>query len=191
MSRPVMPGASDAFSSSEDAGGHPLFTALLGIPHVDSVGVEHDLLVLAKSDRDVEWAPLMNAAREAIAAWFAAGLAPEVAVVAEGDRVAESALRVRIERVIADVVNPGVAAHGGEVELVEVRGSRIFVKLGGGCQGCGASAITVRHGLTTAVRRVAPEVTDIVDVTDHAAGENPYYDAEEAAGASALPTSEA
>ena len=191
LSRPVLPGASDAFSTPEETGGHALFSALLEIPHVDSVGVEHDLLVLAKSDRTAEWVPLMQAAREAIAAWFAAGLAPEVAVVVEGDVTAESALRVRIERVIADVVNPGVAAHGGEVELVEVRGSRIFVKLGGGCQGCGASAITVRHGLTTAVRSVAPEVTDIVDVTDHSAGEDPYYEAAESAGTSALPASEA
>jgi Fe-S cluster biogenesis protein NfuA len=187
MSRPVMPGASDAFSSLEEASGHPLFTALLRIPHVHSVGVEHDLIVMAKPDRSVPWEPLMAAAREAITAWFESGLAPEIAVIAEGDVEAESALAVKVRRVIEEIVNPGVAVHGGEVELVEVRGSRIFVRLGGGCQGCSASELTVRNGLTMAVRNAAPEVTDIVDVTDHSAGESPFYSPEDGSGESASP----
>lgn len=186
MDRPVMPGGSDSFSSVEEARGHALFTALLEIPHVEAVGVEHDLIVVAKTDKSQPWGPVMVAAREAITSWFAAGLAPEVETIAEGDDAAETALRAKVERLLVETVNPGVAVHGGSIELVDVRGSRLFVRLSGGCQGCGASAITVKHGLATAVREVAPEVTEIVDVTDHAAGESPYYRSDEG-GASPLP----
>jgi Fe-S cluster biogenesis protein NfuA len=191
LSRPVLPGASDSFSSPEEAAGHALAASLLGVPHVDLVGFDHDLVVVAKRDRSAPWAPLMAEVRARIEAWFAGGHAPAVATIAEGDAAAEEALRARVQACLDEVVNPGVAEHGGEVTLVRVRGSRIFVTLGGGCQGCSASALTVRHGLTQAVRRAAPEVTDIVDVTDHAAGESPYYGAEDAPGPSALGAREA
>jgi Fe-S cluster biogenesis protein NfuA len=188
VSRPVLPGAQDYFGSLEEAGGHALFRALLEIPAVDGVGAEHDQVVLVRRDRAAAWRPIMEAATEAIESWFAAGLAPELPTIAEGDAAGEALLREKVERVIAEVVNPGVAAHSGEVRLVEVRGSRVFVTLGGGCQGCSASAITVRHGLTSAIRKAAPEVTEIVDVTDHAAGQRPWYSSDEGTGESALPT---
>ena len=188
LSRPVLLGGSEFFSKAEEVEGHPLFAALLGIPHVDSIGIEHDLVVLAKTDRSAAWAPLMAAAREAISSWFAAGLAPDIASIVEGDSAGEGALQSKVERVLAEVVNPGVAAHGGLVELVEVRGSRIFVRFGGGCQGCSASELTLRQGLTTAVRHAAPEVTDIVDVTDHDAGDAPHFSPDDPSGSSALPS---
>ena len=185
-SRPVLPGGQDYFASVEEVEGHALFRSLLEIPGVDGVGVEHDQVVLVRKDRARPWPPIVEAGRQAILAWFAAGLAPELPTIEEGDEAAEALLREKVQRVIDEVVNPGVAAHSGEVTLQEVRGSRVFVTLGGGCQGCGASAITVRHGLTTAIQKVAPEVTEIVDVTDHAAGQSPWYRGE--AGESALPS---
>lgn len=187
VGRPVLPGGQDYFGSLAEAGDHPLFRALLEIPAVDGVGVEHDQVVLVRRDRAAAWSPIMEAATAAIEDWFAAGLAPELPTIAEGDRAAEALLREKVQRVIEEVVNPGVAAHSGEVSLVDVRGSRVFVSLGGGCQGCSASALTVRHGLTSAIRKVAPEVTEIVDVTDHSAGRDPYYSPGEAGGESALP----
>jgi len=47
--------------------------------------------------------------------------------------------------------------------------------MSGGCQGCAASSVTLRQGFEVMVRRVAPEIVDIVDTTDHAAGEKPFY----------------
>jgi Fe/S biogenesis protein NfuA len=81
----------------------------------------------------------------------------------------------RVQRVIDDVINPGIAAHGGFVELVDVSDETLYLRMGGGCQGCAASAATLRQGIERMVRQEVPEIDNIVDVTDHTAGVNPYY----------------
>jgi Fe/S biogenesis protein NfuA len=64
--------------------------------------------------------------------------------------------------------------HGGFVKLVKVEDRDVFLEMGGGCQGCAASQATLRQGIEAAIRDVAPQVRNVVDVTDHAAGTNPY-----------------
>jgi Fe/S biogenesis protein NfuA len=81
----------------------------------------------------------------------------------------------RVQRVIDEVINPGIASHGGFVELVDVSDETLYLRMGGGCQGCAASAATLRQGIERMVRQEVPEITNIVDVTDHTAGVNPYY----------------
>ena len=81
----------------------------------------------------------------------------------------------RVQRVIDEVINPGIAAHGGFVELVDVSDDTLYLRMGGGCQGCAASAATLRMGIERMVREQVPEIQNIVDVTDHTAGANPYY----------------
>ena len=58
---------------------------------------------------------------------------------------------------------------------MDVRGGRLFITMGGGCQGCASSQVTLRQGFEVMVKRVAPEITEIVDATDHAAGRQPFY----------------
>lgn len=81
----------------------------------------------------------------------------------------------RVQRVIDEVINPGIAAHGGYVELVDVSDDTLYLRMGGGCQGCAASAATLRQGIERMVRQEVPEIENIIDVTDHTAGANPYY----------------
>ncbi len=97
-------------------------------------------------------------------------------------------LAVQVQQVINEYINPGVAGHGGWVLLTDVRGTAAHVEMGGGCQGCGLSAVTLRQGIERAIMEAVPEVTEVVDVTEHGEGENPYYsqDAAEAMGASPL-----
>jgi Fe/S biogenesis protein NfuA len=85
-------------------------------------------------------------------------------------------LSERVGAVLGDQINPAIAMHGGWVELIEVDGTTAYLRLGGGCQGCGMAAMTLRHGIEGAIRAAVPEITDIVDVTDHASGTNPYYE---------------
>jgi len=80
-----------------------------------------------------------------------------------------------VQEVIDRQINPGVGSHGGQVTLVEVKDGTAFMRFGGGCQGCAAVDVTLRQGVETAIRNAVPGVTAIVDVTDHQAGENPYY----------------
>jgi Fe-S cluster biogenesis protein NfuA len=80
-----------------------------------------------------------------------------------------------VRRLFDDHINPALAGHGGFARLVKVEDRDVFLEMGGGCQGCAASRLTLRHGIESAIRRVAPQVREVIDVTDHAAGANPYY----------------
>jgi Fe/S biogenesis protein NfuA len=87
----------------------------------------------------------------------------------EGD-VAE-----RVAQVLDRHINPAIAMHGGMAQLVGVEGDTAYVRLGGGCQGCGMAGVTLDQGIESAIVAAVPEVRRVVDVTDHAAGENPFY----------------
>ena len=84
-------------------------------------------------------------------------------------------LAERVQLVLDELVNPRIAAHGGAVELVDVTDDTIYVRMSGGCQGCSASAATLRMGVERMVKDEVPEVREVVDLTDHDAGANPYY----------------
>ncbi len=84
-----------------------------------------------------------------------------------------------VARAVQDVldrqINPGVGSHGGMVSLVDVRDGTAYMRFGGGCQGCAAVDVTLKQGVETAIRSAVPSISAIVDVTDHEAGDNPYY----------------
>ncbi len=82
----------------------------------------------------------------------------------------------RVAWVLDNHINPAIAAHGGTARLVRVEGPVAYLQLGGACQGCGMVAATLGDGIHAALRELVPEITEIHDVTDHAAGTNPYYD---------------
>jgi Fe/S biogenesis protein NfuA len=73
--------------------------------------------------------------------------------------------------------NPAIASHGGRADLVAVEEDTAYLRLSGGCAGCGMAAVTLSQGIEVAIRESVPEIVNIVDVTDHASGTNPYYEA--------------
>ena len=81
-----------------------------------------------------------------------------------------------IQAVLREEVNPAVAAHGGHITLLDVQGDTVYIRLEGGCQGCGMASVTLKQGVETAIRKVAPTITTVLDVTDHAGGTNPYFE---------------
>jgi Fe/S biogenesis protein NfuA len=82
----------------------------------------------------------------------------------------------RVAAMLEQEINPAIAAHGGRAELVAVEDGAAYLRLGGGCQGCGMAAVTLRQGIEQALRSAVPEITHVVDVTDHQSGTNPYYE---------------
>lgn len=80
-----------------------------------------------------------------------------------------------IQELINNTINPGLASHGGYVELLDVKENAVYVKLGGGCQGCGMANVTLRQGIERMIKAAVPEIEEIIDTTDHAGGKNPYY----------------
>jgi Fe/S biogenesis protein NfuA len=81
----------------------------------------------------------------------------------------------KVQQLLDQQINPGLASHGGYAALDRVEGDKVFVTMGGGCQGCAVSAMTLREGIARSIQDAIPEVAEVVDVTDHELGENPYF----------------
>jgi Fe/S biogenesis protein NfuA len=81
----------------------------------------------------------------------------------------------RVAQVLDKVVNPAIAMHGGRANFVAFEDGTVFVQLSGGCQGCGLATVTLSQGIEVSLKEAIPEVDRVVDVTDHAQGDNPYY----------------
>ena len=92
-----------------------------------------------------------------------------------GEATPAGPLADRVKHVIEYQINPSIAGHGGAVTLVDVRDDVIYLEMQGGCQGCGMAAVTLAQGIRRILLEALPEVRDIVDVTNHNAGANPYY----------------
>lgn len=82
---------------------------------------------------------------------------------------------VAIRELLKDRVNPSIASHGGLITLVDVKDNKVYVRLEGGCQGCGMADVTLKQGVAKEIMDLIPSITEVLDVTDHAGGNNPYY----------------
>jgi Fe/S biogenesis protein NfuA len=80
-----------------------------------------------------------------------------------------------VQKLIDERINPAVAAHGGQIELLNVEDDAIYIHMGGGCQGCGMANVTLKHGIEAMIQEVFPEIKHVIDTTDHGAGDDPYY----------------
>ena len=93
----------------------------------------------------------------------------------------EASLEDRVGWLLETALNPALASHGGRVALVEITDRKeVILQFGGGCHGCGMADVTLKQGIEQTLTRNIPEITAVLDVTDHESGSNPYY----AAGAS-------
>jgi Fe/S biogenesis protein NfuA len=82
----------------------------------------------------------------------------------------------RVTAVLDREVNPSIASHGGHAELAGIEGTTAYLRLGGGCQGCGMATVTLSQGIEVAITQAVPEINRVIDVTDHASGTNPYFE---------------
>jgi Fe/S biogenesis protein NfuA len=87
----------------------------------------------------------------------------------------EGELADKVREVLESQVNPAIAAHGGVITLVDLDDTEVYVEMGGGCQGCALSRMTLRQGVERMLREAIPELTAVHDVTDHDSGQNPYF----------------
>jgi Fe/S biogenesis protein NfuA len=100
---------------------------------------------------------------------------PQVVTPAGGNGELSGDVEERVAQVIQRRINPAIAQHGGRAMLDRVADGIAYVRLGGGCQGCGMATVTLDQGIESAILESVPEIRQVVDVTDHAAGENPFY----------------
>ncbi|MCC5975516.1 MAG: NifU family protein [Rubellimicrobium sp.] len=146
----------------------PLIGALFGVGGVERVEITGHTIWIRRAAA-ADWAALKPAIAAAIRQVPELGAAP----VADVDE--DAALLRAVEELLDTQVNPSVASHGGHIAAVKVSGGVVHLRMSGGCQGCAASAATLRDGVERMLRAALPAIRAIVDVTDHSSGETPYY----------------
>lgn len=173
VDRPIFEGRSFNCRDKEMAQGSPLLEALFEIDGISQVMVAGNTLTIAKTTSDT-WPQLGQRIGTVIREQFASGktlIDPNV----ETKLPSEEDIRRKVEELFDKQINPAIASHGGRVELVDVQGTKVFVRLGGGCQGCASAQATLRYGIERAIREILPEVSEVIDATDHTSGTNPFY----------------
>lgn len=173
VDRPVYPGGSAYFGNREAANVSRLAQKIFEIPEVENVLITENQLTITKSGFD-PWPVIGKQIGAKIREHIQSG---DPAVSAEYDKamLPESEIRKKVQDLLDNEINPSLGMHGGWVELIDVRKNSVFLRLGGGCQGCSSAGITLKMGVEKAIREQIPEVGEILDTTDHAAGRNPYY----------------
>ncbi len=182
VSEPVHAAGVRRFASAQDAKGSPLAEAIFAVPGagVTEIIVSGNIVTVVK-DNAAPW----QAVGRAVGSAIRSALTVDVPAVAparkpspgDASAVNDDALYERVAQLFDEQVNPMVARHGGRVELIDVQDAVVMLRMGGGCQGCGMADVTLRQGIEGMLAQHVPEVRGIVDITDHAQGANPYFQA--------------
>ncbi len=175
VEKPILPDGYVRFRDPDRAKGSPLAERLFAIEGVLGVAIQQSEVTVS-SRPPVDWrktGPLVGAA---IRAHIQSG-EPAISPEALKNAPSEDVLRQKVQKFLDEQVNPAVASHGGYITLMDVQGDKLFIQMGGGCQGCGMANVTLREGVETSLRQNFPEIGEILDITDHSSGDNPYYTA--------------
>ena len=177
VSRSLHPGGISFFGNKARAAGSPLVERLFALPGVANVLIADSVVTISK-ESSASWAALKAAIGAAIRTQLLTGVPAilEMPAYANAQGRSDAELGVIVQQLLDRQVNRSIANHGGKISIVEVRQGKLFISMSGGCQGCASSQVTLRQGFEVMVKKVAPEIVEIVDATDHAAGKNPFYE---------------
>lgn len=171
----IQDGASAHFPDAAAAQGTPLAEALFAVPGVKMIDVSGAVVAVIKTSQS-HWDDLKRPIADAIRNTLAISSAPLGKTFrTSGQGRTDAEIHLAVQEVLDLQANPAIASHGGHVAVTDVQDGVVSMLMSGGCQGCAASAATLRGGVETMIRAAVPEVRDIIDVTDHASGETPYY----------------
>jgi Fe-S cluster biogenesis protein NfuA len=176
VSRSLHSGGPCFFANRAAAAGSPLGEQLFALGGVVSVLVASNVVTIGKTP-EASWAAIKAAIGSAIRTQLLSGM-PAILQTMVSKRSAarlDTELGVVVQALLDREVNRSIANHGGKISLLYVLDGRLFITMSGGCQGCASSQVTLRQGFEVMVKRVAPEITAIIDATDHAAGKQPFY----------------
>jgi len=157
-----------------EARGLPLAEKLMNTPGVEKIQLIGHLLVVTRT-AGREWNDLGPEIHSILTSYLISGQALTPDDVQDQMMLIGRNTKEKVQYLLDTQINPGVAEHGGSVQVVDVKDGGVYVRLHGGCQGCGAADFTLKQGIETIVKRAVPEIQQIIDVTNHGAGMNPYY----------------
>jgi Fe-S cluster biogenesis protein NfuA len=176
VSRSLHPGGPFFFGNKERAAGSPLGERLFALPGVANVLIAESVVTIGK-EPSASWSGLKSAIGTAIRTQLLTGVPAILKMAAHASKQerSDAELHAAVQELLDREVNRSIANHGGKISIVDVRQGKLFITMSGGCQGCASSQMTLRQGFEIMVKRVAPEIVEIVDATDHAAGKQPFY----------------
>jgi Fe-S cluster biogenesis protein NfuA len=174
VDRPVYAGGSAYFRNREAAEFSPLAKRIFEIPEVENILIAENQVTVTKSGFD-PWPAMGKKVGEKIREHIQSN-EPAVSAQYDSTMPPETEIRTRVSDLLENEINPALGNHGGFVELIDVKKNAVYLKLGGGCQGCGSAKMTLKMGIERVIRERIPEVGEILDTTDHAAGRNPYFE---------------
>jgi Fe-S cluster biogenesis protein NfuA len=152
----------------------PLARALFAILGVQRVEVEGASIYVTRST-DVDWSALKAPIAVAIRDVLDREALP-LGQRSEAPKGEDALLFLAVADLLDREANPAIASHGGSVAVERVENSDVYLRMSGGCQGCAASSATLRQGIETMLRAGLPAIGEIIDLTDHDAGNNPFYE---------------
>ena len=170
--RPIIKLGDAAYFRKGMEGNSILPRELFKLGYLTKIGIEGDTLVLTSDMKDISWPEKGAGIGKVIRGWLASGAPP---IVIEAIEEQNDEVFLEVAKLIETHVNPSIASHGGIVTLKRVVGDKAYVIMGGGCQGCAASSVTLKKGVESMIKAKVDEINEIVDITNHDAGVNPYY----------------
>ena len=173
VDRPIIKMGDGAYFRKEMAGKSRLPNELFKLGYITKVGIEGDTLVLTSDMKDIQWAEKGKDIGKVIRDFLALGVPP---IVIEAIEEQDDEVFKEVNDLIENLVNPSVCMHGGVVKLVRVMDGKAYVTMGGGCQGCSAASVTLKQGVESMIVAKVDEIMEVVDITNHDAGVNPYYE---------------
>ena len=172
VDRPIIKMGDVAYFRKEMAGKSRLPNELFKLVYITKVGIEGDTVVLTSDMKDIQWAEKGKEIGKVIRDFLALGVPP---IVIEAIEEQDDEVFKEVDDLIENLVNPSVGMHGGMVKLIRVMDGKAYVTMGGGCQGCSAASVTLKKGVESMIVAEVDEINEVVDITNHDAGANPYY----------------
>ncbi len=169
--------AEKTYADNTEALQSPVAAKIFGFPWTDKVTVGANFVEITKQDW-VDWDVLEQPLKGLIEEHFQAqqGEIEENPQAPAGHgKNLDSTEAKAISQLIEEQINPALASHGGYVVLHSVENNQVFLEMGGGCQGCAMSYQTMKEGIEGAIKEIVPSITQVVDVTNHSQGDNPYF----------------
>jgi Fe-S cluster biogenesis protein NfuA len=165
------------YSDSTEAMQSPIASKIFGFPWTAQIKVAPEFVEITKQDW-VEWVVLEEPLKGLIEEHFKGAQEPieeNPELKPAAHKGLETPEAQQIIQLLEHQINPALASHGGYVTLHGVENNQVYLEMGGGCQGCAMSYQTMKEGIETAIKEHVPNITQVVDVTNHAQGENPFY----------------
>lgn len=180
--------------SEEEARGSELFFSLFQLPWVKEAAAEGRALIVKKKEDAAPWdelapqvASIIRGLHQKKIPFFTEEFIQRLKEKKNEEAVnrsipysinkdhIETPLGKRIQKILTDDISPSLASHGGYAEMVDLSEGKVYLYFGGGCQGCSQASVTVKDGIERLLLKEFPELTSVVDVTDHTQGKNPYF----------------